>query len=610
MKTELPKRKIGRGPLRLKLKLCFLLMLSCGTALHAQRNLSNANASKEAKALYRYIQDMYGKKIFSGQMWSGYSGDELAYVQTNTGKQPALRGMDFMTASDNNAEVQRAIDWWNSGGIPTIMWHWGAPTKGDGYTASQQTIDINRCFQPGTAEYTAFWNELRLKADLLQRLRDANIPILWRPYHELNGGWFWWGKGGATQFKRLWTTMYNYFVNDRGLNNLIWVLCYTGDPDGNWFPGNQYVDIAGADTYAAGEGPQLNMYNQTKNSLGGNVMPIAYHECGTPPNPDQCKSQGAMWSWWMEWHSSHLYAVDKTYLRFVYNHDLVITKDEIPNILQTYGGTACGTAPNGYPYCCTNSDPDGDGWGWENNASCVVQPTTLPNGTYTITARHSGKVLDVYNNSMDNDGNVNQWTYNANAANQKWVVDNVGSGTYSIKALHSGKALDVAGNSLADGADINQWTYNATANQKWRIESVGSGFYRIVSVNSGKCIDVVANATADGAAINQYVCTGTNNQSFSFQPAAATARLATAPSDDQVIEEKKPAIYPNPSNGLFNVACAGSFSYIITNFEGAEIEKGYATDEAEVGKKISIPGIYILQIGSPAGSKRVRLIKK
>jgi hypothetical protein len=113
----------------LTLKLCLILLIGCTCVSHAQRNLSNPNASKEAVALYRYIQDVFGKKILSGQMWSNYSGDELAYIQTHTGKQPALRGMDFMTSSSNNAEVQRAIDWWRSGGIPTIMWALGSTVE-------------------------------------------------------------------------------------------------------------------------------------------------------------------------------------------------------------------------------------------------------------------------------------------------------------------------------------------------------------------------------------------------------------------------------------------------------------------------------------------------
>jgi hypothetical protein len=66
-------------------------------------------------------------------------------------------------------------------------------------------------------------------------------------------------------------------------------------------------------------------------------MPIAYHEFGLPPNPDSCISTGTIWSWWMEWHTSHLQKVDKEYLKKVYKHDLIITLYEVPDIVKVYG---------------------------------------------------------------------------------------------------------------------------------------------------------------------------------------------------------------------------------------------------------------------------------
>jgi beta-mannanase len=320
----------------IKVLLVFLLLSAAN--LHAQTTakLVTPNASKEAVALFKYINAMYGKKILSGQMWSSWGIDELKYVQEVTGKQPALRGMDFINERENEAETQRAIDWWKAGGIPTIMWHWGAPGIGDGYENSKKAIDIDKCFEEGTPEYKAFWSELEKKANYLEKIRDANVPVLWRPFHELNGNWFWWGKQGPEKFKRLWKTMYDYMVNKRKLNNLIWVLCYTGNPQAEWYPGKEYVDIAGADTYNVGDSPQGVMYKKVKDIVG-DKMPITYHECGTPPDPDKCLSEGIMWSWWMEWHTSHLQKVDKEYLKRVYSHDLIITRDEVPNIMKEYG---------------------------------------------------------------------------------------------------------------------------------------------------------------------------------------------------------------------------------------------------------------------------------
>jgi Glycosyl hydrolase family 26 len=327
----------------MKKKVIYRLLIVCvvsGWSLtisaQQQHPLSDAKATKEARALYAYINDMFGKKTLSGQMFSGWGFDEINYIHKITGKYPAIKGFDFIQASLNDSVVKGAIQWWRDGGIPTIMWHWGAPGIGEGYPNSKKEIDVTKCFQKGTAEYDSFWTELKTKADLLERLQKANVPVVWRPFHELNGNWFWWGKQGPDNFKRLWITMYDYFVKDRKLNNLIWVLCYTGEPDSAWYPGDKYVDIAGADTYDKGDSSMPYMYKAVKDITGTRV-PIAYHECGTPPDPDKCLKDGVMWSWWMEWHTQHLRNVDTVYLKKLYDHELIITRDEVPDIMKVYG---------------------------------------------------------------------------------------------------------------------------------------------------------------------------------------------------------------------------------------------------------------------------------
>jgi hypothetical protein len=118
----------------MKIKLLLIAFFGFAGALAAQKTpaLVTPKPSKEANALFRYLNDMYGKKILSGQMWASWGIDELKYIQEVTGKQPAMRGMDFINDRENDAEVSRAIEWWKKGGIPTIMWHWGAPSIGEG----------------------------------------------------------------------------------------------------------------------------------------------------------------------------------------------------------------------------------------------------------------------------------------------------------------------------------------------------------------------------------------------------------------------------------------------------------------------------------------------
>ncbi|GAB3937838.1 glycosyl hydrolase [Mucilaginibacter myungsuensis] len=300
----------------------------------ARLSLSNKNASAEAKAVYAYLQDMYGKKMLAGQMTSNWGFDELKYVLDSTGKLPAIRGLDFVDSAKNNNEVKFAKAWWKQGGIPTIMWHWGAPAIGSGYENSKKEIDIDKIFQQGTPEHTAFWKELKEKAQLLKKLKRAKVPVLWRPFHELNGNWFWWGKQGPDRFKRLWITMYNYYVHDQHLDNLIWVHCYMDKPDAAWYPGREYVDIAGPDTYQPGLS-RKGMYEQTR-AIVGDTMPIAFHECGIPPDPAKSFAEGSKWSWFMQWHTDHLKKVPAAHLKYVYDHDLVVTLDKVPNIKKAY----------------------------------------------------------------------------------------------------------------------------------------------------------------------------------------------------------------------------------------------------------------------------------
>lgn len=286
------------------------------------------NASKEAKALLNYIYSVSGNMVLSGQQGMR----EPDYVHEVTGRWPAIKGHDLITERNNEREVQSAIDWWNRGGIPTVMWHWGAPSIGEGYENSKKKIDIERCFQEGTPEYEAMWSDLKRIADWLTVLRDANVPVLWRPMHECDGDWFWYGKGTGEQFCRLWRTMFDYFTNERKLNNLIWVLCHCGDPLKEFDPGEGYYDIVGSDTYSK-DRVKKDMYDKVV-EIHGDARPVTFHECGTIPDPDLCKEAGADWVWWMVWHSEYIRNYDKQELNRMYSHERIITLDELPDIMK------------------------------------------------------------------------------------------------------------------------------------------------------------------------------------------------------------------------------------------------------------------------------------
>ena len=145
----------------------------------------------------------------------------------------------------------------------------------------------------------------------------------------------------------------------------------------------------------------------------------------------------------------------------------------------------------------------------------VAPQTTVPTPTSdTLTARHSGKLLDVYDNATADGADVVQWTANGQA-NQRWRFQDAGAGYYTVISASSGKCLDVYGGAGAgaDGVRVVQWTCNGGTNQQWRLQDLGTGYLQLVARHSGKCLDVLNSATTDGARVVQWTCgTGTNQQ--------------------------------------------------------------------------------------------------
>ncbi|TDB73978.1 RICIN domain-containing protein [Micromonospora sp. KC723] len=139
--------------------------------------------------------------------------------------------------------------------------------------------------------------------------------------------------------------------------------------------------------------------------------------------------------------------------------------------------------------------------------------TGVGGGPYhNLVARHSGKCLDVSDNSATNGAKILQYTCNG-GLNQQWRLTDAGGGYYRIIAQHSGKCLDVSDAATTDGANVLHWACGSGTNQQWRFEDLGSGYHRIVARHSGKCLDVADAATTNGARLIQWTCgTGTNQQ--------------------------------------------------------------------------------------------------
>lgn len=303
--------------------------------------LSNPAATAEARSLYAYLNDIYGARTLTGQQESfwheGGARYELDYIKGISGKEPAVLGLDYLDPLYRSDSNKRAAAWYSQGGVATICWHWGNPLVGPGYDQSKIYFNAYDALKPGTPENAAMMSDLANIAGYLGELQAQNIPVLWRPFHEFTGDWFWWGKCGPKVFKQLWVTMYDYFTQDHGLNNLIWVLGYTKDVDKAWFPGRAYIDIVGADNYVKDHGPLNGMYKEVQKL--GLDLPIALHECGPIPDPDLLDQTQTNWLYFLVWHPEFIrdgITNPADFIKRVYNSERYITRDELPD-LKRYG---------------------------------------------------------------------------------------------------------------------------------------------------------------------------------------------------------------------------------------------------------------------------------
>jgi hypothetical protein len=134
--------------------------------------------------------------------------------------------------------------------------------------------------------------------------------------------------------------------------------------------------------------------------------------------------------------------------------------------------------------------------------------------TYTMTARNSGKLADVFNASTADGANVVQWSANG-GVNQRWEFRDAGGGYSNVVSRSSGKCMDVFGGvgATGDGVRVVQWACHAGTNQQWRTQDVGGGYVQLIARHSGKCLTVQGASTADGAQLVQSACgSGTNQQ--------------------------------------------------------------------------------------------------
>ncbi|MDZ7722035.1 MAG: glycosyl hydrolase [candidate division KSB1 bacterium] len=329
--------------------LAVVLMVGCQSGVDHPQPV-NPDTIPEARALLDFLYEIRGEYVLSGH--HNGPNNPLQYstaVEEMTGSMPVVWGSDFSFNFRGNDPavvrsnmVETAKELYARGHIITLMWHACFPADGDSCDhesiwlwkpgVSEQQWDS--LTTPGTQLNQQWREQVDHVAVHLKELQKANVPVLWRPYHEMNGIWFWWcDKRGEDGFQKLWKMMYDRLVNHHNLNNLIWVWNPNAprDTPGDeaydydlYFPGLEYVDVLAADVYH-------NDYKQSHHDdlieLAGDKV-ISLGEIGKMPEPDILDEQ-PQWTWFMGWANWLFKANDPDSVRALYNSPRVLTMDEI-----------------------------------------------------------------------------------------------------------------------------------------------------------------------------------------------------------------------------------------------------------------------------------------
>jgi mannan endo-1,4-beta-mannosidase len=342
-------------------------------AVAASAKLTDRTPTGIVKYFDRLIKDSL---IVVGQHCAGEDNNQpkgyqtfFENLHTQTGKYPGLLGLEYgYTDKVDYDEINKLLtDHWNKGGLVTLTWCTDNPFKA-GYNVNwnsathKDSIDLKSLLasaQPSTAK-TNYRRELLNVANGLKKLKEAGVVVLWRPFHEMNGSWFWWGPNDEKQptnlddFRLLWQDMHQTFIR-MGLTNLVWVYAVnnpfspsTKDAIRSMYPGDNYVDVVGMDIYKAPV-PDFTENYQLLKQLNKTIV---LAECGDDIDNQGLKvldeleivrkyrGKAGYFMQWHSWQNSKLKRpdgpvkvrraiIDNPNAREMMNHPAAVTLDEI-----------------------------------------------------------------------------------------------------------------------------------------------------------------------------------------------------------------------------------------------------------------------------------------
>jgi mannan endo-1,4-beta-mannosidase len=255
--------------------LSFLFVLTTAVGYGQRKSLIDKEATPETKTLFKSLGKLSKKHTLFGHQHAteyghGWYGDKgRSDVKSLTGSHPAVIGVDVMGFTGRPAEQvektkdelrQNVMDTYNRGGVTTVAWHFSNPVSGGGFNwVDSISLPAVKYIIPGGEAHDKYKGILTEIGEWAKSVRGSDgklVPMIFRPYHEFDGGWFWWGKPHCTreEFISLWRFTVTYLRDVVGVHNFI----YAFSPDNKFrteteflerYPGDEFVDMVGMDNY-------------------------------------------------------------------------------------------------------------------------------------------------------------------------------------------------------------------------------------------------------------------------------------------------------------------------------------------------------------------------
>jgi len=253
----------------------FALLVSCSVEIPDGKGPVDPKATRETVALFKNLKRLSEKHtLFAHQNATlyghGWSGDKnRSDVKSVCRSHPAVIGADFGGFSGRPKEAieeaqeelrKNVVDTYNRGGLTTIAWHFSNPvSRGGFYWRDSISEPAVRHMIPGGKAHDTYKEILATIADWAKSIRGSDgtlAPVIFRPYHEFDGGWFWWGAPHCTreEFIALWKFTVSYLRDSLEVHNFL----YAFSPDNRFnteeeylkrYPGDEWVDLVGVDNY-------------------------------------------------------------------------------------------------------------------------------------------------------------------------------------------------------------------------------------------------------------------------------------------------------------------------------------------------------------------------